>query len=118
MGGAMLPEPATVVDARRERAALDELHAEILLPAVLADFVERHDVRMIQASGGLGFGVKASHLRIAGQQSGANHLHGDDAVEADLAGAIDDAHAAGSKFLQQFVVAEVAEAAELAAVCG
>src|SRR5438270_7609390 len=36
--------------------AFDVIHREVLLPLVLAHLVNGHDVRMLQAGGGLGFG--------------------------------------------------------------
>jgi hypothetical protein len=40
-------------------AARDPLHAEIALPAMLADLVNRHDMRMVQRGGGFGFAAEA-----------------------------------------------------------
>ena len=45
---------------------------------------------------------------VGGELAGEDHLEGDDAVEADLPGLVDDAHAAAGDLLQQLVVAEVA----------
>ena len=42
-------------------------------------------------------------------RAGQDHLEGDEAVEADLPGLVDDAHAAAGDLLQHFVVAEVAQ---------
>ena len=44
---------------------------------------------------------------VGGELAGQDHLQGDDAVEADLPGPVDDAHAAAGDLLQQLVVAEV-----------
>ena len=43
-----------------------------------------------------------------------DHLQGDDAVQADLPGLVDHAHAAAGDDLQQLVVAEVADTGQLA----
>ena len=44
--------------------------------------------------------------------AGQDHLQGHDAVEADLPGLVDDAHAAAGDLLQQLVIAEVADGAQ------
>ena len=44
-----------------ERAALDELHAEERLSLALADFVDGHDVRMVQAGHRLGLRAEPLH---------------------------------------------------------
>ena len=61
---------------------------------------------MLEARGGDGLGAKALEHRRSGKLAKQQHLDGDDAVEADLAGAVDDAHAAAGDLVEQFVVAE------------
>src|SRR5262249_8381667 len=39
----------------------DKCHAEVVLPLVLADFVNWHNVRMRETSGGFGFGFETLH---------------------------------------------------------
>jgi len=91
----------------RQTLALDELHAEILLALVLADFVDGHDVRMVELAGGLGLVMKADDLGLAGQFARADELERDQPVQAALPCAIDHAHAAPRDFFQQFVIADV-----------
>src|SRR5438128_1079484 len=69
------------LDPLRQAAALNELHAEVMLPFMLSNFVNRHDVRMIQVSRRFGFTVKAMHVRLRCQLPGENHLESNDAVE-------------------------------------
>ncbi len=54
------PRPAG--HGSRQAQALDQLHAEEMLAFVFADLVDRHDVRMIEVGGGLGFLTKTLHL--------------------------------------------------------
>ena len=63
---------------------------------------------MVEVGGRLGLGVEALHVGVGGQLAGQDHLEGDDAIEADLPGLVDDAHAAAGDLLQQLVVAEIA----------
>jgi hypothetical protein len=71
-----------------ERQFLDSLAPH------LAGLVQRHDVRVLQASHRLGLDQEAQPLGGAGVFDRPDHLQGDEAVGLVLAGAIDDAHAA------------------------
>ena len=95
---------------RREIAAVDQLHAEVMVSLVLADLVDRHDVRMIQVRRGLR--LQAEPLEIIGRRepAGPDHLQRQHAVQADLPCLVNDAHAAFGDDLHQLVVAEVADA--------
>src|SRR5262245_64070824 len=42
----------------RQRSAFNQLHAEVMLAVVFADFVNGNDVRMIEPRGSFGFRVK------------------------------------------------------------
>ena len=87
----------------------DQLHGEELLAVVLADLVDRDDARVIEQGDGLGLVLEPAQLVVAGEQPGLDHLQGDGAVEADLAGLVDDAHAAAAQLPADLVVAEVAD---------
>ena len=65
---------------------------------------------MIEIGRRFSLGTEPLHVCGAGQLAGQNHLHGDGAIQTDLAGAIDYAHSAAGDFLQQFVVAKVTNA--------
>src|SRR5262249_25285285 len=93
-----------------QAAALHVGHREVRRPLVLADLVDRHDVRVVQLRRRLGLAAEALPLRLAGQLAVEDHLHRDGAVEADLAGLPDHAHAAAGDLLQKLVVAQVADA--------
>ena len=84
----------------------DEIHREVLLALMDADFVNGHDVRMLQAGRRRSFRAKPLHELRAGERTEEQHLHRDDAVQAYLPRPIDNAHPASRDFFQQFVIAE------------
>ncbi len=84
----------------------DEAHRVVMTALVLAELENRHDARMLQLGGGRGLGVEAFDVLRAGETAAEDHLQGHHAVEPDLAGLEDDAHAAASDLLDQLVVAE------------
>ena len=94
----------------RQAAALDELHAEIVLALVLADFVDRHDV-----ADDRGWPPPrprcGSAARRACEASWPARiiLRATTRLRLTCRALIDDAHAAASDLLQQLVVAEVAD---------
>src|SRR5262245_12856199 len=76
---------------------------------MLADLINRDDVRMVEIRGGLSFGPKALNLGIGRQLAGANHLERNRAVQADLPCVINYAHPAGSDFPKQLVISEITD---------
>ena len=92
-----------------EVSPLDQLHAVIMLPFVDADFVDGHDVGVIEASRGLRLGVESIHVGRRSQAVGEDHFEGDQAVQAQLPRLVDDAHAAAGDLLQQLVITDVAD---------
>ncbi len=95
----------------RQVPALDELHAEVMVPFVLADLVDRHDVRVIEVRRGLR--LQAEPLQVVGGREPArsHHLERHHAVEADLASLENDPHPALSDHLDEIVVAKVTDPA-------
>ena len=81
-----------------------------MLPLVLTDLEDRHDARMVEIGGRLGLGVEAFDVVLIGELAGQDHLEGDNAVEADLPGLKDDAHAAAGDLPDNLIVAKVADA--------
>ena len=73
---------------------------------MLADFVDGDDVGVVELGSGFGFAAEAGQVGPRGGGAGEDDLEGDDAVEAFLPGAIDDAHAAAAEFFEQFVIVE------------
>ena len=92
-----------------EVAAGHQLHGEVALAVVLAHLVDRHDAGVVEQRHRLGLVLEPPQLVVAGQDAGPDHLQGDGPVEADLAGAVDDAHAAAAELGLDLVVAEVAD---------
>ena len=84
-----------------------QFHRKVVLTFVLADFVNRHDVGVIEIGRRLGLGAKTLHVGSGGELAGQDHLESYDAIEADLPRFVDDAHAAAGKLLDQLVVAKV-----------
>src|SRR5712691_3723809 len=81
-----------------------------MLLLVLADLVDGHDVRVIQAGGRLGFPLEPSYFVGAGEAARVDHFKRDSPLEADLPGAIDLAHSARTDYLAQFVIAKMVDA--------
>ncbi len=54
------------------------------------------DVRVVEPSGGLRFALEANDVAGTGQGI-AKHLEGDDAIERNLPGPVDNAHSAGAE---------------------
>ncbi len=88
--------------------AVDELHDQELDAARLAGVKGPHDVRMIQSSDRLHLAAETAQRLGIIKVTVRQDLQGDRLVEIDLAGLVDDAHAAATEFLQQFVVAQPA----------
>ena len=53
------------LDLRGQVAAINQLHAEVVVAFVFADLVDRHDMRMIEVRGGFGFEAEALRDRRA-----------------------------------------------------
>ncbi len=105
------------LDVRGQIAAVDELHAEIVLALVFADLVDWHDVGMVEVGGGFGFEAKTLEVGGRGQTPGANHLERQHAVQAELPGLVHNAHASLGDHLEQLVIAEVADPRAGRALC-
>ncbi len=70
---------------------------------MVADFVDVHDVGVLQPGGRLGLAAEPRQVLRRGVLPCQNHLEGDDAVQALLAGAIHHAHAPPAQHAQDFV---------------
>src|SRR5262249_49184390 len=77
-----------------------------------SNFVDRHDVGVIQVSRGFRFGLEATHVVGRRELAAENHLEGDESIEADLARLVNDAHSAACDLFLQLVIAEVADCAK------
>src|SRR5262245_51520686 len=70
-------------DKLGEVLALDVIHGEVGLAFEQADFVDGDDVRVLEKTGGGGFGAEALGGLFSGEL--LNHFDGDDAAEGPLA---------------------------------
>ena len=75
-----------------------------------ADLVNSHDVWMLEAGRRRSFRTKPFHKLRTGERTKQQHLHRDDAVQAQMSRPINNAHAAARDFFEQFVIAESAVA--------
>ena len=95
-----------LADARVERPALEQLHHEIRTALVLADVIDRADVRMVDRRDGARLTVEPFERdRVAGDGR-RKDFDRDVAIEPGVAGAIDFAHATGTDRLEDFVGTE------------
>ena len=88
-----------------ESRPFDELHAEERLPFVVADFVHRGDVGMMQAGSRLGLGPKAGQVGSRRQRTPQDHLECDNPPQADLPRAEHHPHAAPTDLVEDLVIA-------------
>ncbi len=79
-------------------SARDEMHREIMLRLAFSDFVNGHDVWMVQIRGGMGFVLKKPERFFSSQLAGKDHLHRHLALQADLPRPIDHSHPAPRDF--------------------
>ena len=94
-------------DELLERLALDELHGDranrvSVLSRTLLEAVDLCDVRMIQRGEDLGLTFEAGEPFGVICEGLGQHLDGDASIEPGIAGPIDLAHAAGTKWSDPF----------------
>src|SRR2546421_229156 len=80
----------TALELARQAAPSHELQGEVGPALPLAHLVDLHDVRVAQVGDGSRLGPEAGQLGTAGVAAGQDALEGDDTVEADLPGLVDD----------------------------
>ncbi len=101
--GGLSCRQGSVRQTASERAAVDKLQREVRMAAILAHLVDLHDVGMLQSGHGLRLGPEARQFVAAGMSAGEDHLEGDDAPQARLPSAVDDAHASPTQLIQQLI---------------
>ena len=85
-----------------ERLALDQLHHEVEVFTLHADVVHRADVGMVERGDEPGLALEAgADLRRRGQIG--RDLDGDLAAQAEIAGAVNLAHASGAERREDLV---------------
>ena len=98
------------LDLGGQVAAVDEFHAEVVVAVVLADLVDRHDMRMIEVRGRFGLaGGSARRSPGVANRPAPTILTRQHAVQAHLPGLVDDPHSALREDLDQLVIAEIAD---------
>jgi hypothetical protein len=88
-----------------ESFPFQQFHGDERLAFMLANLVDRADIRVIQRGGGAGFPLKAIERLFVFQRIWREKLQGDEAAEGCIFGLVNDTHAAAAKFLQNAVVA-------------
>src|ERR1700720_355072 len=84
--------------------AIQELHGDERLAALLADVVDRADVGMVESRCGLRFTLKTGKsLGVPGYFIG-QELEGDKAVQSGVLGLVDHTHPAATQLLHDAVV--------------
>lgn len=106
-GGFFRRQP-TALHPRRECAALDEPHGEVMPAVVMPDFEDGHDVRVLEPRRRLGLGAEALDHPGRSQFASGDNLERDLPTELGLPRAEHDAHAAARDFVEQFVAREAA----------
>src|SRR5262245_28594133 len=89
-----------------EIGTIDIIHDQEVLSVVNPHFVNRNDVRMMQATRGDSFAAETSDHRLACHWSEKEHLDRNNPIETFLASFVDNSHSALSDLFQKFVIAE------------
>ena len=84
-------------------ATFHKFESDVSVALMRADIVHLHDVGMLHFGEGFRFGLEAGELSITGKLASENHLEGDDAIESNLPGFVDDTHAAPAQFTEDFI---------------
>src|SRR5438309_865543 len=77
-----------------------------MAPFVFADLINRDDVWMVEVGDGFSFALETLNFGFWSEAARENHFQGDGAVETDLPGLVNDAHAAMGDFFDEFVIGE------------
>jgi hypothetical protein len=91
-------------DPAAERLALEALHHDERAALVLADVVDRADVRVVERRGRLRLALEALASGLVLEVRFRQELHRHRAVKARVLGLVDDAHPAGAQPLDDAVV--------------
>src|SRR5947209_8026690 len=84
IGGGALRRQWSLLHYGGQAAASNILHGEEMLAVVEADFVDGDDMRVLEAGGRRRFDAEALDSVGTRQRAVRQHLHCDDAAEADL----------------------------------
>ena len=95
------------VDELGEAAPGDEFQGEVRQAVVVAVLVDLDDPRVLDPGDGAGLDVEPGDLVVRGVGPGQDHLQGDQAIEPDVPGLVDDAHAAAADLGEDLVARDV-----------
>src|SRR5437899_2661517 len=79
-----------------QRLPLEILHDQVIDAVLMADVVQRADIRMGEAGDGLRLAFESEPQLRVFRKRGGEHLHRDGAIEPRVARTVDLAHAAGA----------------------
>ena len=97
---------AQLLDGRFQRLALDQLHGEEMDASLLADGIDWHDVRVVELCSRLRFDFESGNVLLIQNGREWQDLQRDRAIERQLPGLVDNAHAAAANLANQLEVAE------------
>jgi hypothetical protein len=92
---------------RREVATFHQPHREVMRAVLLAAFVERDYVRVIELGNGLDLDAETQARFVRKKVARLHHFQSHATIQPKLSGTIDNSHAAAGDFIQNLVVAEV-----------
>ena len=85
----------------------DVFHLDVVIPAVVAQVVDRHDVGVDQVGHDAGLGPEVlAHLGLVGHEPRVHHLDGAGAVEPEVLGAVDASHRTAADHRPEAILAE------------
>ncbi len=90
-------------DGLGEAAPGDEFQGEVRQPLVVAVLVNLDDTRVLDLGDGAGLDVEPSDLVARGVRPGQDHLQRDQAIQPDVPGLVNDAHAASADLRDDLV---------------
>ncbi len=80
--------------------ALQEFHADVRVPFVLAHRVDAHHPRVVQPRHRFRFSVEAIARFLSGEETGADDLDRPESVQTNIPPPVNDAHSAFAKLLE------------------
>jgi hypothetical protein len=107
---------AEAVQRAVQAAALDELHAEVVLAVGFAAVIDGDDVGVVEAAGLVCLLAEATNFLLATQVAGPNHLQRHQPVRTVLARPVDDTHSAPTQDAEDVVTGQGREARRARAV--
>src|SRR5262249_7735897 len=107
-GDRLLGWPGTIgVDQARQGSAVDERHDDEVNAAVLADIMDRADVRMVDGGGKARLSVEPIENRLPVRFAEVRHLEGDRAAQLGVFGKVDCTHPTLTQLLEDGVAAKL-----------